>query len=131
MKEGFEPSILKVTIADFDTRTDGFKIELQKIVHTRTWLRKYRRYASFQDYTTKYGDSDTSGKKTLEDDDADTSRKKLPTLVVAFDSSTPKEMYYEDSALNVLLVTPDEKKGVIENGIPELNALTFVYFNGG
>ncbi|CAN6224989.1 unnamed protein product [Urochloa humidicola] len=141
LKEGFEPATLRVFIADFDARTDGFKSELQKIVQTRTWLRDGR-YATFQDYTREDDDSDTSGKKTLEDDGADTSGKKTleddadtlgkkrTTLVVVFDSSTPKEVYYKDGAFHILLVTPDEKKGVIENGIPELNALTFVYFNG-
>lgn len=52
-------------------------------------------------------------------------------LVVVFDPSIPKDDYFIDGAFHVILVSPHERESLAEKHIPELNALTFVYFNGG
>ena len=36
-----------------------------------------------------------------------------------------------DSAYHVILATPDEREGLEKKKIEELNALTFMYYNGG
>lgn len=50
-------------------------------------------------------------------------------MVVIFDAKIPKDSWYRQGAFHVILATPSERSGFSKN-IPELTALSYIYFNG-
>ena len=54
------------------------------------------------------------------------------SLMVVFDTTMAKELYYKKkTAFHILFVTAEERNIIDQMNIPELSALSFVYFKGG
>ena len=55
------------------------------------------------------------------------------SLVVVFYATIAKKLYYKKkkTTFHILFVTAEERNIIDQMNIPELNALSFVYFKGG
>lgn len=55
------------------------------------------------------------------------------SLVVVFDATIAKEIYYKKkkTAFHIVFVTAKERNIIDQMNIPELSALSFVHFKGG
>lgn len=110
LQQTFKPNKLKILVTDTDDKPDHLHRELKEIIDIGSGMKsgKYITYSNSTEavFPEKF-------------------------LVVICDASIPKECYHHDCAFHVILVTPDERKDMVGRGIHELNALTFVYFNGG
>lgn len=107
LRKSFNASILKLCIAE--EKSDWVENELKEIAFRRSQTK-------------------SCGYILFTDSPDDCSHDKC--LVVVYDLSVPKDAYFNDT-FHVILVSPHELESLAEKQIPELNALTFVYFNGG
>lgn len=110
LKEALKPGKFNVVIIDMDGKSDGFKMEFRK---TFDWYSKKKASMGHHLIFTDSPQADDTGL----------------LLVVVFYASIPQDAFYYEGAFHVIFASPDERKSLI--GVPELSALSFIYFKGG
>lgn len=127
LKQTLKPSKLKVSLNNYMEKSDSFKEQLGTLVHKKSRLDFCSElYSTFTSNSRHKGsvhgacNTSTIGSVNRTPPSRD--------LVVVLDYSVPKEVYHKRGAFHVVLVTPSEREKMIEK-IPELSALSLVYFN--
>lgn len=110
LTQRLQPKTMSVFVSNYDQKAESFK---------RQFETGYAFEKTFSDSGLHSMFMSTCIKHTCQ----------AKRLIVSFDYTVPKHVYYRRDAFHVVLVTPSERK-IMGDKIPELSALGYVYFNG-